>query len=454
MQSGKVVVMTMDSLKNFAIDRLPLVYVFLSGIGFSIQTLIIKLLSEQGFRGSFYCVFSRGALQLVLSIIFLVVNHINKKPDEVAPQLFGDTNYVRSMMVLRSIVGYFSIAFSFLSAEYIPIGDSTVLVMLSPIVAALASFVILGEPWLYPELIATVLSVTGAVLVAKPPFIFGYDDTMDVSDTKQFYIGVACSLFAAVCAGFAFVLIRVLGTSAKMPWANVCFIQALGQLMLSVPSLYISGQKLDTNISAYELFLIFLGGFIGAWSQVAMTVGMQREKSAAASAMRMSDVVFGFIWQVLFTSDALSMLSLSGAILVTSSILVIVFFKQNNTAPAGTTSQGAPVLPGATATINPMRPHHQYEMVASLEVDEDEESTRRVSASGMDTSTKVLHRGDSWIQDVLRSSQLGLKQLLGRQPSSPAFELTTVRNPTQKNSHSSREFEPSDDDTVEISLQD
>jgi drug/metabolite transporter (DMT)-like permease len=318
----------MDSIKAYLLDRLPLFYVFLSGIGFSIQTLIIKLLSELNFKGSFYCVFSRGVNQLIISTIFIIYYDYTRPPGEEAPQIFGNTTYVRTIMVLRAVIGFFSIAFSFLSAEYISIGDSTVLVMLSPIVAALASFVILGEPWYVAEFCATLLSITGAVLVAKPPFLFG--DDKSITDHHSFYLGVFFSLFAALNAGFAFVLIRMLGTSAKMPWANVCLIQSLAQIILSVPSLYIAGQSIQWNMRWEIWFFIMIGGFIGAWSQIAMTLGMQREKSAAASAMRMSDVVFGFIWQVLFTTDPLNWLSLTGAILVTGSILVIVIFKSSS----------------------------------------------------------------------------------------------------------------------------
>jgi hypothetical protein len=59
-----------------------------------------------------------------------------------------------------------------------------------------------------------------------------------------------------------------------------------------------------------------------------MTVGMQREKSASASAMRMSDVAFGFLWQAIFTSDNINLLSAIGAVMVMAGVMVIVIYKQ------------------------------------------------------------------------------------------------------------------------------
>jgi len=292
----------------------------MSGIGFSIQTLFIKLLREKSdFSGSFQCVFMRGFTQLILASIFIYRERKDKEREQVP--LFGSTTFVKWMLFLRSLVGYGGIAFSFLSVERLPIGDSTVLVMLSPLFASIFSCILLGEAWRTPELIATLFSLTGVSLVSRPVFLFGGGQAADT-------IGVCYAMGAALSAGLAYTLVRILGTTARMPWSNVCFSQAIGQIVLSIPCLYIYGQSLRFDLSLWQYSLLFGGGFIGAWSQIAMTVGMQREKSATATGMRMSDVLFGFVWQVIFTPvDAVSWLSLLGAFMVSASILIIVLFK-------------------------------------------------------------------------------------------------------------------------------
>ena len=306
------------------ISRLPLFYVFLSGIGFSIQNLIIKLLTHEGYSASLQCVFMRGFTQCIFSCI-LMYAQVDIK-DGKAPQLFGNTNYVRWILFFRSLVGFGSIASDFLAVQYIPIGDSTVLVMLSPMIAAILGYFVLGEPWRVPEFIATILSLTGAVCVARPPFLFGYSPE-EMADPKSFYTGVFLALFASVNAGSAYVFVRILGTTAKMPWPYVTFAQSLAQITLSPILMNLLGIPYWQSFSWRAIFLLFIGGVVGTFSQAAMTVGMQREKSASASAMRMSDVVFGFIWQAMFTVDPVSPLALLGAFLVSSSILIVVFFK-------------------------------------------------------------------------------------------------------------------------------
>ena len=54
---------------------------------------------------------------------------------------------------------------------------------------------------------------------------------------------------------------------------------------------------------------------------------MQREKSATASAARMSDIFFNFLWQQLFTRSPVSMFSIAGALLVCSGVLLVIFLK-------------------------------------------------------------------------------------------------------------------------------
>jgi drug/metabolite transporter (DMT)-like permease len=226
-------------------------------------------------------------------------------------------------------------------------GDAQVLVMMSPLWAAMAGFLVLGEPWRFPEFCATMVSLFGACLVAKPSIIFG-QQSAPVSA-----IGVIFAISSSVSAASAFICVRILGTTAKMPWANVCLAQALGQIGLSAVILPLTRQGVDFHLSRYHACLVLGGAFVGAWSQIAMTVGMQREKSATATAMRMSDVAFAFLWQTIFTSDDANLLSVCGALLVTSSILIIVVFKKRTPAlgDANEVEGGPPLQPRRTIEL-------------------------------------------------------------------------------------------------------
>ena len=67
--------------------------------------------------------------------------------------------------------------------------------------------------------------------------------------------------------------------------------------------------------------------FSGAES-IAMTVGMQKREERHSHRHENERRFFGFMWQVLFTSEnVLNPLSVFGACLVVSSIFVLVFSK-------------------------------------------------------------------------------------------------------------------------------
>ncbi len=69
-----------------------------------------------------------------------------------------------------------------------------------------------------------------------------------------------------------------------------------------------------------------------------MTIGMLQEKPIKASAMRMFDIVFAFIFQATLTTDPVSGLSVLGAAMVVASVLVILFLKTDTPNDNPTTS--------------------------------------------------------------------------------------------------------------------
>jgi drug/metabolite transporter (DMT)-like permease len=299
-----------------------------SATGFSLQTLIVKRLGESGFHGSFQVIIARGMIQLMLSGLILAYSRIIKKTNT---KVFGPNNKTRILLFLRGVIGYGGIAFAFLAVEKLPLGDATVLVMLAPFFSAILAALILGEPWLMAEFFGTIIALAGAVCIVRPPFLFPASSESEHTKAAD-PTGVFFALVSSIASGGAYITVRMLGTTSKMPWGNIVFAQAVAQVVLAVPSIPISGQTFDVNLSPSQYGWITLGGCIGAASQTAMTIGMQREKSARATAMRMSDVLFGFVWQAFFTSDAISHISIVGALLVAVSVLIIACSKDKTAA--------------------------------------------------------------------------------------------------------------------------
>lgn len=260
--------------------------------------------------------------------------------------LFGGSSKIAALLWARGLLGFGGIAFAFLSLEFIPIADSITLLMMSPFYAAFISYIFLGEPWFCVEYVGAALSIVGVVLVSRPPLVFDHlaVDTgrgdLTAEERRDVHYGLICAVLAGVCAGCAYCVIRVLGTTAKMPWPNIAFVQGLVQALLAVPSMYVVGQRFSLDIGVTMWGAIVGVAVIGSCSQFSMTIGMQHEKSARATLMRMSDILGGIMWQVIFTHDSLSVFTLSGALLIAMGVLIVVIFKKSS---GTTTSHDAEV---------------------------------------------------------------------------------------------------------------
>ena len=181
------------------------------------SAIYLRLILFAGYHGTFQLMFLRGGIQATLSSWFIYRNRING--DE--SRLFGDNIYTNMILLLRTILGFLGMAFGFLAIEHMPIADASVLVMQSPILAAILGYFALGEPWRLPEFAATVISMLGVILISRPPFIFdrlGYVVQSDSSSSNANYDqwGPVYGVAAAFAAGGAFVTVRILGTTAKM----------------------------------------------------------------------------------------------------------------------------------------------------------------------------------------------------------------------------------------------
>ena len=168
------------------------------------------------------------------------------------------------------------------------------------------------------------------------------------------------------------------------------------QIILSIPCSYAWKQEPTLDLTAFQVFAILGASLLGAFSQIAMTVGMQKEKSATATAMRMSDVVFGYIWQVLFTHDnVINSLSLAGAVLIMCSILGLVVYKgmqanvKNDNNNITTSASSSTTSSNSTSDVSNEDTHSKgnvqmstYNMIHSEDID---------TSQRMDTAIDISH---------------------------------------------------------------
>ena len=202
----------------------------------------------------------------------------------------------------------------------LPIGDAITITKLAPVIASILGVYFLAEPWYLSEMLAAAVSTAGIGLVSHPTCLI-QGDCASAS-------GVVFALLCALSSAGAFVTIRLLGTVAFVPWYVIAFTQSLGVLLFSLP-FALTMETIDwSGMSAAMAVTVLVAGTMGTSGQFAMTFGMQQEKSALASAMRSSDILFGYVLQSVYTSSSPDAQSTAGAGLVVLGMLALVLRKQ------------------------------------------------------------------------------------------------------------------------------
>ena len=322
---------------------LPLIMIAFGALCFACASLMVKeLLDGAAHLPIFQVVLVRGGVQLVLCMGILA----RVEPYRRSPLRWCGDSWTEALLLgARGLLGFFGTWFSMLSISRLSLGDSQALRLVSPLFAAIFGAVFLRERWLLVDASGALIAIAGSCLVVQPAFIFGGDSKCDG-------LGVLYSLACAAAAGGANVLVRALGTRVKVDWPVVMLQQALYQTLIAAPLATASWVPLarggTTATVVTQLAAVGAFAFAGA---LGTTWGMQRQKSAAASAMKLAAVPFAFGLQAVALADPPRPLALAGAAVVVGGLLLIVFIKARDQAREAAATAAATSAAAESATV-------------------------------------------------------------------------------------------------------
>ena len=300
----------------------PLSLVALSSLFFSTQALLVKILGLSSV-GSFEIILVRGICQAlgVVSVMFFWGTPVR--------EWLGTTSREAGLLGARGLLGFGGIAFGFLAVQMTSLSNSQVAAQTTPVFAAILSCLFLGEPWLASEMLVTLAVAAGVCLIFRPPFIFGNSDDDGTGDAvlRKDQLGIGFSIIGSFCASCAYCLIRIMGTTTKVPWPKLMLAQGIAQITLAAPSLYAARQ--NWTIPTLLQSGMMLGcGVLGFFGQVCMTIGMQRSKAAASSLMRQTGIVWAFAYDAaLVPGEAITVSTCAGAAVITASTAWLAYSK-------------------------------------------------------------------------------------------------------------------------------
>ncbi|KAH9939616.1 drug/metabolite transporter [Epithele typhae] len=239
---------------------------------------------------------------------------------------------VRLLLTLRGVSGFIGLFGTYYALQYLSLSDTTVLSFLTPMCTAVTGALLLKEEITAKQMMASLFSFAGVILIARPAFLFGQHvqdtqggegDPARTVTASQRLGAVGVALFGVIGLTSAYTTVRAIGKRAHAlhnlsAFSSFCVVTAPIAML-------ITRTKFVIPDNVHQLLLILGVSVCGYGAQVAMTTGLQRETAGRGTMAIYVQVIFSLIFEKLFFNTTPPVLSLVGtAIILSSAIYVAV----------------------------------------------------------------------------------------------------------------------------------
>jgi drug/metabolite transporter (DMT)-like permease len=202
-------------------------------------------------------------------------------------------------------------------------GDSTALISLVPVFAALFSRMLWKEKVSIYTLVALVVGIAGMVLIARPSVIFGVPNDSEKKDYSPFFPLVPIS--ASLMLGFAYSLMRKVGTEVSPLFVSIFVF--VNSVVDGIIFQFIVDDEFVLPGCSVDRGILFAGGLCLFLGLICLNRGLTLEKSGPGVLMKNCDIVVAYIIQIIFFHSVPNVTSIVGALLVLSSIVLVTVEK-------------------------------------------------------------------------------------------------------------------------------
>ncbi|KAJ0060457.1 hypothetical protein NL108_011898, partial [Boleophthalmus pectinirostris] len=305
---------------------LGLFYAFLSTVFFSIIALLVKTI--QGLHA-----IEISAIRCFFQMLFVAPLLIYHKTGFIGPR------DKRIYLLLRGFIGSNAMILLFYAVQQMPLADATVIMFSNPVFTSVLAWIFLKERCTIWDCVFTVFTLTGVILIARPPFIFGkhlsgiesnYSNhikgaiaafagaTMHSCLNVDFILTLTwCLMFTgAIGAACTIVILRKIGKSVHY-YLSVWYYAVIGLIECIITVSVLGEWKIPA--CGRDRWMLMLIAVLGIAGQSFLTKALQIEKAGPVALMRTVDVVLAFTFQFIFFNRAPTWWSLGGALCVVAS---------------------------------------------------------------------------------------------------------------------------------------
>ena len=317
---------------------LGIILVVLGSFAFSCMFLFVKLLPTNTFVLGFYRALVE--IPIALTACFLAEEH----PLGPASK--------RSWLCVRGGMGALAVLCFFYAIQHLPLPDAVTLQFTTPPFAAAFAVCLVGEAWNLLDKIGAVVCLLGVMLIAHPSWLFGEEEAVTAAtvagdvdamiatdattitssattaDSTEATLAILIDVLGAAFAGLAYMSVRKIGHDAS---ANV---MVLYYSVCSIPATIV-GSKLfmdswnvfGEDFTIFQWCLVVLTGVAAYLGQYLVNLGLQLENAATATLATCSQIVFTYIFELLFLHEGINLWSVLGTILIIGFMMVVGVYK-------------------------------------------------------------------------------------------------------------------------------
>jgi drug/metabolite transporter (DMT)-like permease len=268
----------------------------IAALFFSLMSVCVKLAGDR--LPASEIVMARGVVTLAMSYAWL-------KWARVEP---WGTN--RRLLLLRGALGFCGLFCYYYAVTELPLADATVIQYTNPVLTALLAAFLLAEPIRRRDLVLSLVSLLGVVLVAQPAFLFGANARLPLGT-------VLVALGGSIASALAYITVRKL-RGLEDPLVIVFYFPIVA-VPATVPFLVTEAVWPTPS----EWLLLLAVGVTTQIAQVYMTRGLHLESAGRATAMTYLQVAFAYAFGLVLFAEMPNGLSLTGALFVMASALVV-----------------------------------------------------------------------------------------------------------------------------------
>ncbi|KAK9500852.1 hypothetical protein O3M35_002034 [Rhynocoris fuscipes] len=216
----------------------------------------------------------------------------------------------RYLFVFRSICGTIFLICTFHSVQLIPLGDASVLFSTAPVFTYLLGSIFLKEPLTIHSAIMLFILMCGIVLVTQPVIL-----TSKVHLSSEYFLGISFGLLASFSEAIGNIILRKL---KNFHFSIIMFNYGFLSFLQVLPFLIYQPYLIVNEINYYLIVILAL---FTALEQLLVILALSLEKAGHVALIQASDIIYGYIFQVIFFEEAIQIIPMIGAGIVAGVIV-------------------------------------------------------------------------------------------------------------------------------------